>query len=84
MLKTKYRLTRKNFSSGNEQVWKTHQTLNEMFEKVPVLLDCPTVSSEEFIAVDDDVCKSPITADKDTLEFVLKVEWMQILRNKIK
>ncbi|GFT53353.1 uncharacterized protein TNCV_3323851 [Trichonephila clavipes] len=36
-----------------------------MFEKVYVLLDCPTVSSEEIVAVDDDrVCVSPIMAEK--------------------
>uniref|UniRef100_A0A8C4RRF5 Tigger transposable element-derived protein 4 n=1 Tax=Erpetoichthys calabaricus TaxID=27687 RepID=A0A8C4RRF5_ERPCA len=50
---------------------ETEPTLNEMFEKVSVLLDCPTVSSEEFVAVDDDnVCTAPIMADKDILEFV--------------
>uniref|UniRef100_A0A8C4SEN5 HTH CENPB-type domain-containing protein n=1 Tax=Erpetoichthys calabaricus TaxID=27687 RepID=A0A8C4SEN5_ERPCA len=50
---------------------ETEPTLNEMFEKVSVLLDCPTVSSEEFVAVDDDnVCTAPIMTDKDILEFV--------------
>ncbi|GFX45514.1 hypothetical protein TNCV_2740511 [Trichonephila clavipes] len=29
---------------------ETKPTLNEMFEKVSMLLDCPTVSSEEFVA----------------------------------
>ncbi|GFY16528.1 hypothetical protein TNCV_735571 [Trichonephila clavipes] len=38
---------------------ETEPTLNEMFQKVSVLLDCPTVSSEEFIAVDDDMCIQP-------------------------
>ncbi|GFY03379.1 SCAN domain-containing protein 3 [Trichonephila clavipes] len=39
--------------------------------KVYVLLDCPTISSEEFAAVDDDnVCTASITAGKDILEFV--------------
>ncbi|GFV38643.1 hypothetical protein TNCV_2731791 [Trichonephila clavipes] len=42
-----------------------------MFEKVSVLLDCPTVSSKELFAVDDyNVCKAPIMADKDILELV--------------
>ncbi|GFV68813.1 hypothetical protein TNCV_1626061 [Trichonephila clavipes] len=38
--------------------------------ELSVLLDCPTVSTKEFVAVDDDnVCTEPIVADKDTLEF---------------
>ncbi|GFX35164.1 hypothetical protein TNCV_2331041 [Trichonephila clavipes] len=43
-----------------------------MFRKVSVLLDCPIVLSEEFVAVDvnDDVCKGPIMVDKDILKFV--------------
>ncbi|GFT45897.1 SCAN domain-containing protein 3 [Trichonephila clavipes] len=44
-------------------------TLNEIYEKVSELLDCPNISLEEFVAVDDnDVCTSPITAEKDILE----------------
>ncbi|GFW44209.1 transposable element Tc1 transposase [Trichonephila clavipes] len=40
-----------------------------MFEKVPVLLDCPIVSSEEFITADDDnVCTASMMTDKDLLE----------------
>ncbi|GFU68847.1 hypothetical protein TNCV_1548311 [Trichonephila clavipes] len=40
-----------------------------MFEKVSVLMDCATVSFEEFVAVDDyNVCTTPIMADKDILE----------------
>ncbi|GFW39342.1 SCAN domain-containing protein 3 [Trichonephila clavipes] len=39
--------------------------------KTPVGLECPAVSSEECIAVDEDnVCTTPIMADKDILEFV--------------
>ncbi|GFV82780.1 SCAN domain-containing protein 3 [Trichonephila clavipes] len=50
---------------------ETEPTLKEMFEKVYVLLDCLTVSSEDFVAVDDDnVCTAPIEADKDILDFV--------------
>ncbi|GFX53596.1 hypothetical protein TNCV_2327111 [Trichonephila clavipes] len=46
-----------------------------MFEKVSVLSDCPTISSEEFVAIDDDnVCTAPIMADKDILEFVQSSE----------
>ncbi|GFV73409.1 SCAN domain-containing protein 3 [Trichonephila clavipes] len=42
-----------------------------MFEKVSVLLDCPTESSEEFVAVDNgNVCTTPMIADKDILELV--------------
>ncbi|GFV10245.1 hypothetical protein TNCV_3661971 [Trichonephila clavipes] len=44
-----------------------HQKINEMFEKTSVLLGCLIVSPEEF-AVDDNVCKAPIMADKDFLE----------------
>ncbi|GFV98300.1 hypothetical protein TNCV_622591 [Trichonephila clavipes] len=47
------------------------QDLRGVFEKVSVLLDCCTVSSEEFVAVDDDnAYAAPIMADKDILEFV--------------
>ncbi|GFV51892.1 transposable element Tcb1 transposase [Trichonephila clavipes] len=42
-----------------------------MFEKISILLNCTTVSSEEFVAVDDDNLRTaPIIADKDILEFV--------------
>ncbi|GFT83245.1 hypothetical protein TNCV_547281 [Trichonephila clavipes] len=42
-----------------------------MFEKVSELLDCPKVSSEELVAVDDDnVYKTLTRADEDILEFV--------------
>ncbi|GFX78654.1 hypothetical protein TNCV_30941 [Trichonephila clavipes] len=41
-----------------------------MFEKVSVLLDCTTISPEEFLAIDDNVCKEPILLDKDILKFV--------------
>ncbi|GFX98277.1 hypothetical protein TNCV_4909201 [Trichonephila clavipes] len=42
-----------------------------MFEKVSVLLNCLTVSSEEFVAlVDDNACTAPIEIEKDILEFV--------------
>ncbi|GFV85551.1 transposable element Tc3 transposase [Trichonephila clavipes] len=40
--------------------------------KTPISVECPIVSSEEFVAVEDgNVCTAPITADKDILEFVL-------------
>ncbi|GFV60595.1 endonuclease-reverse transcriptase [Trichonephila clavipes] len=39
--------------------------------KVSVLLDCSTVSSEEFIEVDgDNLCTAPIVTEKDILKFV--------------
>ncbi|GFU96405.1 DDE-1 domain-containing protein [Trichonephila clavipes] len=42
-----------------------------MFEKVSVVLECPTASSEELVAVDDDnVCSAPIMTDEDILELV--------------
>ncbi|GFU57224.1 hypothetical protein TNCV_3634161 [Trichonephila clavipes] len=42
-----------------------------MLEKVSVLWDCPTVSSEEFVEVNDDnVCTAPIMTDEDISEFV--------------
>ncbi|GFW85807.1 hypothetical protein TNCV_854561 [Trichonephila clavipes] len=42
-----------------------------MFEKVSVLLDFLTVSTEEFVAVDNDkVCTAPLMADKSISEFV--------------
>ncbi|GFV08603.1 hypothetical protein TNCV_1584161 [Trichonephila clavipes] len=41
-----------------------------MFHKVFVLLERPTVSSEEFVEVyDDNECIAPIMAHKDILEF---------------
>ncbi|GFV17460.1 hypothetical protein TNCV_4009011 [Trichonephila clavipes] len=41
--------------------------MNKM-RKTPIGLDCPTVSSEEFVVVDDvNVCTTPIMADKDIL-----------------
>ncbi|GFV14070.1 uncharacterized protein TNCV_525461 [Trichonephila clavipes] len=54
------RLTRKDFPSRNEQIT----------ENIPAGLDCLTVLSKEFVVVDDDVCATPITADKDILELV--------------
>ncbi|GFV99160.1 hypothetical protein TNCV_1511331 [Trichonephila clavipes] len=36
------------------------------FVKVSILLDCPTISSREFVAVDEDVCsKTTIDADSE-------------------
>ncbi|GFU61370.1 hypothetical protein TNCV_530701 [Trichonephila clavipes] len=41
------------------------------YQKVSVLLDCPTILCEEFVAVDDDnVSAALVMADKDILEFV--------------
>ncbi|GFU46650.1 hypothetical protein TNCV_1546621 [Trichonephila clavipes] len=45
--------------------------LNEIFNNVCVLLDCSIVSSEKFVAVDDDnVRTAPIMADNVIMEFV--------------
>ncbi|GFY14589.1 hypothetical protein TNCV_4827931 [Trichonephila clavipes] len=42
-----------------------------MLQKVSVLLDCPTASSEEFIVVgNDNVCTALFMTDKDIWEFV--------------
>ncbi|GFT86096.1 SCAN domain-containing protein 3 [Trichonephila clavipes] len=50
---------------------RAEMTLNEMFEKVSALLNCSTVSLEEFVAVDDDnACTARIVADKDIFKFV--------------
>ncbi|GFW35937.1 SCAN domain-containing protein 3 [Trichonephila clavipes] len=56
----------------NHLTRKYFLSLNEIFEKVSVLFNCPTALSEKFIAIDDDnVCTTPLTADKDDiLEFV--------------
>ncbi|GFY01888.1 transposable element Tcb2 transposase [Trichonephila clavipes] len=44
--------------------------LRGVLEKVSELLDCPSVSLEELVAVHNDhVCTSSITADKDILKF---------------
>ncbi|GFW06009.1 hypothetical protein TNCV_4478031 [Trichonephila clavipes] len=45
--------------------------LYETFEKFSVLMECPIVSYEEFVAADDDyVCTPVIMADKDILKFL--------------
>ncbi|GFW39093.1 hypothetical protein TNCV_1830851 [Trichonephila clavipes] len=52
---------------------ETEPTLDEMFEEVSVLLHCPTVSSEESVAIEDDnnVCRTPILWQTKTFwEFV--------------
>ncbi|GFT54721.1 hypothetical protein TNCV_5001051 [Trichonephila clavipes] len=55
---------RKHFPSGNEQ--NTENTSQ---------IDCPTVLSEEFVAVNDDnVCTAPIMADKDTFWSLFKAQ----------
>ncbi|GFV34968.1 hypothetical protein TNCV_2097961 [Trichonephila clavipes] len=42
-----------------------------MFEKVYVLFDFSTVSSEEFVAVEGvNVCRASVMANKEILEFV--------------
>ncbi|GFS71929.1 hypothetical protein TNCV_1702101 [Trichonephila clavipes] len=42
-----------------------------MLEKAAVLMDCPTVSWEEFVAVNDsNACTASIIIDKNILEFV--------------
>lgn len=43
---------------------ETEQTIKEMFEKIYILLRYPTVSSEEFVAVDDYVNIAPIVANR--------------------
>ncbi|GFT35002.1 hypothetical protein TNCV_787081 [Trichonephila clavipes] len=49
---------------------KTLPTFNEISEKVSVLLDTPTVSSEEFAAVNDDnVCTTRIMAEPSVVQF---------------
>ncbi|GFX25421.1 transposable element Tcb1 transposase [Trichonephila clavipes] len=58
-----------------------------MFEKITVLLDCPTVSSEEFVAVNDDHQRTAsIMADKDILSLfkAQKVSLIQIPTTKRK
>ncbi|GFT14469.1 hypothetical protein TNCV_4004381 [Trichonephila clavipes] len=53
-------LTRKDFSSGNEQIAQNTSRIG-----------LPIVLLEELIAVNDDnVCTAPIMADKGILEFV--------------
>ncbi|GFV97075.1 hypothetical protein TNCV_3526611 [Trichonephila clavipes] len=85
MLKLKYRSTRKNTAvpinyyvlpsifllthNENRLTRKDLPSLNETFEKVDVLVDRPTILSEEFVEVDDDVCTAPMMADKDISEF---------------
>ncbi|GFU75492.1 hypothetical protein TNCV_2862081 [Trichonephila clavipes] len=45
-------------------------TLNELFEKVSVLLDCPAMLSEEFVAVENDnVRTAPFMTVKGILKF---------------
>ncbi|GFT12689.1 hypothetical protein TNCV_5094551 [Trichonephila clavipes] len=38
--------------------------------KTPAGMNCPTASSEEFVAVEDNAYTEPIKADKDIFEFV--------------
>ncbi|GFS98584.1 SCAN domain-containing protein 3 [Trichonephila clavipes] len=50
---------------------ETDSTLNEMFEKVSILLDCFTISLEDFVVVDDDIVYTvPTMPDKDILKLV--------------
>ncbi|GFS52405.1 hypothetical protein TNCV_4851041 [Trichonephila clavipes] len=64
-------LNSKRFPFRKRSNYGKHRTFNEMFDEVSVLLYFPTVSSEEFVAVDDDnVRTDPIMADKDILDFV--------------
>ncbi|GFT87897.1 hypothetical protein TNCV_799961 [Trichonephila clavipes] len=59
------RLTQKTSLPGIEN----EPTLHEIFEKVSILLFCPTVLSEELVVVDDDnVSTGPIMAIKGILE----------------
>ncbi|GFU16040.1 SCAN domain-containing protein 3 [Trichonephila clavipes] len=61
--------TTKRFLFWEREDFETEPTLNEIFEKVSVLLSWScAVSSEEFVAVED-VCTAPMMADKDILEF---------------
>ncbi|GFX93692.1 SCAN domain-containing protein 3 [Trichonephila clavipes] len=62
---------RQQISTPEKEDTETKTTLKEIFEKVSVVLYSPTISSEEFVAVDDDnVRTAPIMANKDLLEFV--------------
>ncbi|GFV53220.1 hypothetical protein TNCV_1065791 [Trichonephila clavipes] len=56
-----------------------------MSEKVSVLMDCRIASSEELVAVNDNVCIALIMVDKDILEFgqSSKITFMQIPLVKI-
>lgn len=49
---------------------ETEPTFNEMFGKATALLDCPTLSLNEYVAVDDDVCTAPIMTEKEIVEIV--------------
>ncbi|GFT01749.1 tigger transposable element-derived protein 4 [Trichonephila clavipes] len=55
-----------------EEDIETEPTFHEMFKKVSALLNCPTVSSEEYIAIDDNnVYTVPLECDqssKDTID----------------
>ncbi|GFU79122.1 hypothetical protein TNCV_2136451 [Trichonephila clavipes] len=66
---------------------KVRNTPVEVSE-VSVFLDCPTVSSEEFLAVHEDIMyySAPMMADKDIFEFVQSsnILLMQIPTTKMK
>ncbi|GFY35204.1 SCAN domain-containing protein 3 [Trichonephila clavipes] len=65
------RLNKKRFPFWVKEDIETKTTLNEIFEKISVLLDCPTVTSKKFVAVDDDNLHTAlIITDKDISEFV--------------
>ncbi|GFT79092.1 uncharacterized protein TNCV_3094491 [Trichonephila clavipes] len=66
-------MKRKSLKDGKmeKKDFETELTLNELFKKVSALLDCPTVTTEEFVAVHvDNVCTASNMAEKNILGFV--------------
>lgn len=49
---------------------ESEPTFNEIFGKVSELLDCPTVSINEYVSIDNDVSTAPILTEKEILEMV--------------
>lgn len=62
--------TTNSFAPEESADTKTEPTFNEMFGKVSALLDCPTLSLNEYVAVDDNVCTAPIMTQKEIVEIV--------------
>ncbi|GFS99481.1 hypothetical protein TNCV_4534501 [Trichonephila clavipes] len=58
----------------SETKYSGSKTFKLNFEKVPLLLNCPTVSSEEFVTDDDNERTVLIMADNGILEFVQSSE----------
>ncbi|GFV43116.1 SCAN domain-containing protein 3 [Trichonephila clavipes] len=71
ILNEEHQETQRNVSPSEQEKYGKHHKRNEMFEKVSVLLNCLTISLEEFVAVEEDnVCTAPIVAGKHILELV--------------